>query len=137
MMKKLRSLGVVSCILAVIYLITWLIGLILLWTGIDRNGLFYGVVLVRGLLPADTFIFSLWIGTREISGKRKWSAPIIFGMAFILNCICALPLILLTPSGYPGILKIFFSATGASYIGLTVGLGIKRIVQAVRDRKSK
>lgn len=136
-MKKLRSLGVVSCILAVVYLITWLIGPILLLTRIDRNGMFYAVVLVCGLLPAETFIFSLWIGTRDIPAKRKWSAPIIFGMAFILNWICAQPLVLLMPSEYPEILKIFFLAVGASYVGLMVGQGIRRIVQAVRDRKSK
>lgn len=137
MMKKLRSLGVVSCILTAIYLITWLIGPIFLLTRIDRNGLFYGVVLLYSLLPAETFIFSLWIGTKDIPAKRKWSAPFIFGMAYILNCICAQPLELLRPSEYPDILKFFCLAVGASYVGLMAGLGIRRIVQAVRERKSK
>ena len=134
MKEKLRGLSVPTRVIAAIYLGSTLIGLILVWTGVDRLGWLYVLGFLNCLLPVEIFLCSLWVGVRNISTKKKWLGVVIFGSAYSLSVICGETFILVD---FTTILVCFLRGAFVSAAGVGVGLGIKRFAQAVRNRKSK
>lgn len=67
------------------YLIIWAAAEIVFWffaSGSDAMG--YSIMFLWVLLPATTFIVSLFIGKNNYWGKAKWALALFFGIMFML-----------------------------------------------------
>ena len=135
MKEKLRSLSLPTRVIAAIYLGSTLTGLILFWTGVDRLGWLYMLGFMLRLLPAEIFLSAIWVGVRDIPTKKKLLSILVFGAAYILSLIGLEPATIWSPESYPTVLIFFFRAVLCSAAGVGVGLGIKRLVRAIRERK--
>ena len=81
--KSTRQLS--KLILIATYLGIWAFALIVFWffiSGSDALG--YSLVFLWLVLPVTTFVISLLIGKNNFWGRKKWFAPLILGVMYML-----------------------------------------------------
>lgn len=72
-------------ILSAVYLGIWGFSLVVFWcftSASDAMG--YSLTILWGLLPVTTFVVSLLMGRQRLWGRKKWFAPIAFGVMYML-----------------------------------------------------
>lgn len=116
-------------ILPVSYLLIWIITVVMYFIMDPGDAMGYSLVFFWGVLPVTTFVVSIIIGLKGLWGKLGLIAPVILGVMYMLADLVTFRLSHMIDQNTIDSPKFiyFIAGTVISFIGLGIGLLIKRL----------
>lgn len=121
-------------ILILVYIGIWAFSVMFFWLfTAPSDAMAYGLVFQWIIMPVTTFIVALLIGKRNYFGRKKWFAPIIMGVMFMLNGYATFDMANMT--AFKVVRWPDFSFGFAGLIIAAAGVGIGELVRRIIEKK--